>query len=132
MTLTNSLVFRALGMGFSMVPSIQLKTVLLAQMASASINTAVNVNPGLLRSCRRAKRTSRSNPVMTSPRMDSLLEERCSWGMRVLPTMIARCAPKHASGQLAYLLLFETHHEARLNSFRCPYALDTVRFRTAA
>jgi hypothetical protein len=70
--------------------------------------------------------------VMTSPRMDSLLEERCSWGMRVLRTMIARCAPKHASGQLAYLLLFKTHHEDAIEPLRCPSALDTVRFRTVA
>jgi hypothetical protein len=41
-----------------MVPSIQLKTVLLAQIAIASIAVAVIVNPEFLRSCRKAKRTS--------------------------------------------------------------------------
>jgi len=37
-----------------MVPSIQLNTVLLAQIATASIVVAVIVNPGLLRNCRNA------------------------------------------------------------------------------
>lgn len=46
------------GMGCSMVPLIQLSTVELAQMATASITIAVVVNPEFLRSCREAKRTS--------------------------------------------------------------------------
>jgi hypothetical protein len=41
-----------------MVPLIQLKTVLLAQMATASITVAAIVNPRFLRSCLTAKRAS--------------------------------------------------------------------------
>ena len=58
MTDTRLPVSLAIGMGWSIVPLIQLKTVLLAQIANASISTEVIVNPGLLRSCRNAKRTS--------------------------------------------------------------------------
>ncbi|HMG87981.1 MAG TPA: hypothetical protein VK574_19780 [Terracidiphilus sp.] len=45
---------RAPGIGRNIVPSIQLKTVLLAQIATASIAVAVIEKPGLLRSCRNA------------------------------------------------------------------------------
>jgi hypothetical protein len=51
---TMSLVFRTPGMGCSIVPSIQLKTVLFEQIPNASMRTAVIANPGLLRSCRSA------------------------------------------------------------------------------
>src|SRR6201986_4856722 len=59
-----------------MVPSIQLKTVPLAQMASASISPAVIVNPGLLRSCRKAKRKSWSSPVMDASSRNFALGEK--------------------------------------------------------
>src|SRR5271166_4392837 len=63
-----------------MVPSIQLKTVLLAQIPKASISTAVRANPGLLRSCRKAKRTSWSSPAMrTPPQGTLLLGNKSSW-----------------------------------------------------
>ena len=88
-TLTSSLVLRALGMGRSMVPSIQLKTVLLAQIASASMSTAVRVNPGLLRSCRKAKRKSWSSPDMDASCEIALGE------LRVFASIRACCAPKH-------------------------------------
>jgi archaellin len=48
------------------VPFIQLKIVLLAQIAIASIAAAVMENPGFLRSRRTAKRTSCSSPIMTA------------------------------------------------------------------
>jgi len=67
MMVTRLPVSRAPGTGFSMVALIHLKTVLLAQMPSASISTAVIANPGLLRSCRNAKRTSWKSPAMVTP-----------------------------------------------------------------
>ena len=49
-TLTSCPWSLAPGIGCSIVPSIQLNTVLLAQIATASIAVAVIVNPGFLRS----------------------------------------------------------------------------------
>jgi hypothetical protein len=58
-----------------MVPLIQMRTVPLAQMATASIAVAVIVNPRFLRSCRKAKQTSWSSPAITASKRNLALEE---------------------------------------------------------
>jgi len=54
MMVTRRPVSRAPGTGFSIVPSIQLIAVLVAQMPRASIRIAVAAKYGLRRSCRSA------------------------------------------------------------------------------
>ena len=109
-TLTRLPVSLATGIGCSMVPLIQLKMVLLAPIAAASIAVAVIVNPGFLRSCRRAKRASWSSPVMTVSLWNIALgeSEYCPSYVHAVCQSTSSCKSL-ATSYIAIKLVFRVH-----------------------